>query len=723
MEILGSLLQGDTAILVFILICFVALMVMFYKVARGLDEVSKALDSQRDEEMKVIAVQVRENLALLVRYQREANKTLEALAASGAVGGARTSEPRTTPSEHETPPVSPLREQAGPKRAVAAAAAGLAASVAMAGVADTSGGEEAPDEGVSFDLEPGLVEPEAAVLDSDADGDELDDFQVAPEPMEAEEPLTAALLGVEKDEHSFISLAEEGGEDEFDVSDLMDIEDESLGAPEVQEEDDDLLPEPEEMRFDEPEEDQGGDADLPHLDEQLTVDSISFSREQEERLAEGTEPEEDLDLGFDEATEVEEESRTQGLAGDEDLVFSDSLGLVPDVDDLSDDTGPQLESLTFSPSDEEVDVHPASGLQQTSPMDETLLEAMDEEIGLPDEEIVLLESGDVEEDDSLLLAAEDIHEEITTLPDDESDITIDRLDPHRPSEFSLQSETEADAAEELEEPHEQHIDFGPEDDDQDLDMLIEDLVDVHEDDAHPDDDSPALETELVLDDEEDEPETVLDIPVAQGTLRPEAPTVISMDDEEEDDLGETLSLEDFETILEDRGPETASRARETETDEDILEITAEDDDIDLDVVHFGVGQEEQGDFDQPLLDETVPDISVSEFAPDVGRGLKQSGQEQARDDDVSFDLGDLDLLLEDNLEEPAPGRKQVSGERSEKPPMQFSAEDMDLDFDYEPEPPPARDNPVSPSGKDARQTAKDEDDFIDFIIDDEEEGR
>lgn len=721
-------MQGDTAILVFILICFVALMVMFYKVARGLDEVSNALDSQQDEEMKVIAIQVRENLALLVRYQREANKALEALVASGVVGGAQTSEPRTTPPEPEKALVSPQQEHAVPKRAIAAAAAGLAAGaaagVAMAGLAEKPGGEEAPDEDVSFDLERGLLEPEVAVRDSDAYGEDLDDFQVAPEPVEAEEPLTAALLGAEQDERSFISLAEDSADDEFDVSDLMDIEDESFGAPKALEEEDDLLSDADDAGFEETEEDHGGDEDLLLLDEQLSDDSIGFFQEQEERPAKVSEPEDDLDLGLDEATEVEEESRTHGVVGDEDLVFSDSLGLVLDVDDLSDDVEPQLEGLIFSRSHEEVDVLPAPEQQRTSPMDETLLEAMDEEIGLPEEDIVLLEYGDVEDDDSMLLATEDIHEEITTLPDDESDITIDRQDIHRPREFSLQPDTDFDAVEEPEEPHEQHIDFGPEDDDQDLDMLIEDLVDVHEDDSHPDDDSPALETELVLDDEDDEPETILDIPVARGVLRPDAPTVISMDDEV-DDLGQTLSLEDFETILEEGASQAASMAPETETDDDdLLEITAEDDDLDLDMVGFGGGHEEQGDYDQPLLDETVPDISVLDFAPDVGKGVKQSGLEQAQDsDEVSFDLGDLDLLLEDSVDEPAPARKHVSGEGVDKLPLQLSAEDMELDFGYEPESPPAQAKVASPAGKNVRQTAKDEDDFIDFIIDNDEEER
>ncbi len=731
MEILGSFLQGDTAILVFILICFVALMVMFYKVARGLDEVSKALDSQQDEEMKVIAVQVRENLALLVRYQREANKALEALVASGAGGGAQASEPKTTPPESEAAPIFRQPQQAVPKRAVAAAAAGLAAGaaagVAMAGLAAKPGGEEAPDEDVSFDLEAGLIESEAAVLDSDAFEEDLDDFQVAPEPVEAEEPLTAALLGAEKDEHSFISLAEDSADDELDLSDLMDIEDESFGAPKALHEEDDLLPDAEDAELEAAGDDHGGDEDLLLLDEQLSDDSISFFQEREERPAKVTEPEDDLDLGFDEATEGEEESRTHGLVDDEDLVFSDSLGLVPDVDDLSDDVEPQLEGMIFTRRHEEVDVLPAPEQQRTSTMDETLLEAMDEEIGLPEEHIVLLESDYMEEDDSMRLAARDIHEEITTLPDDESDITIDHLDPHRPREFSLQPEADFDAVEEPEEPHEQHIDFGPEDDDQDLDMLIEDLVDVHEDDSHPDDDSPALETELVLDDEDDEPETILDIPVARGVLRPDAPTVISMDDEgddEGDDLGETLSLEDFETILEEGAPKAASMAPDTEIDDDdLLEITAEDDDLDLDLTGFGGGHEEQGDYDQPLLDETVPDISVLDFASDVGKGVKQSDPEHAQDDDISFDLGDLDLLLEDSAEEPAPARKQGSGERAEKPPLQFSAEDLDLDFGYEPEPPPAQSKVASPAGKDVRQAAKDEDDFIDFIIDDDGEER
>lgn len=730
MEILGSYLQGDTAILVFILICFVALMVMFYKVARGLDEVSKALDSQQDEEMKVIAVQVRENLALLVRYQREANKALEALVASGAAGGARTSEPKTTTPESEKALFSSRQDHVVPKRAVAAAglAVGAAAGVAMAGLAAKPGSEEASDEDVSFDLEPGLMEPEAAVRDSDAYGEDLDDFQVASEPAEAEEPLTAALLGEENDKRSFISLAEDNADDELDVSDLMDIEDESFGAPTTLEEEGDLLPHTEDAGFEEAEEDHGGDEDLLLLDEQLSDDSISFFQEREERPAKVSEPQDDLDLGLDEATGVEDAVRTYGVTGEEDLVFSDSLGLVPDVDDLSDDVEPQLEGLMGARSHEEVDVLPAPEQQRTSPMDETLLEAMDEEIGLPEEDIVLLESGDVEDDDSMLLAARDIHEEITTLPDDESDITIDRQGIHGPREFSLQPDTDFDRVEEPEEPHEQHIDFGPEDDDQDLDMLIEDLVDVHEDDSHPDDDSPALETELVLDDEDDEPETILDIPVARGVLRPDAPTVISMDDGgdgEEDDLGQTLSLEDFETILEEGAPAAVSMGPETEgDDDDLLEITAEDDELDLDLAGFGGGNEEQGDYDQPLLDETVPDISVLDFAPNAGKGSKQSGLEQTQDvGEVSFDLGDLDLLLEDSADEPAPPRKQIPGERADKPPLQFSAEDLDLDFGYEPEPPPAQAKVVSPGGKDPRHTAKDEDDFIDFIIDDDEDGR
>ncbi len=721
MEILGSFVQGDTAILVFILICFVAFMVMFYRVTRGLDAVSRALDSQRDEEMKVIAIQVRENLALLVRYQREANKALEALTAAGTEHLPQDVEPGSAPirKREEIAAPKPL-DRAEPKRAVVAAAAGLAAGavagVAMAELSDKAVIEEEPEADVSFDLDQG---PEASEPISRMAGEPLGDFQIRVDPSEAMAPKEApavALHEVEEEAQSFISLDDVAEGDELDVADLMDIED-TFGAPEVSE-----IADTRPHEVQQAETGDSGDADLLLLDEQLD-DSVDFFRQQPQvRADEALAREDEIDLGLEELAEPVVSAPVAGRDRDEDLVFSDSLGLVPDLEDIPDETGPEEERQAFSFGHEEVDVLAGPLEPAVSSMDETMLEALDmEEVGLPEEDIVLLDADAAEEDDSILLGEDDIHHEITIQPDDESDITIDHLDPNRPSEFSLEQETEVETVDEQEEPGEQHIDFGPDDDDHDLDLLIENLVDVHEVDSQPDDDMPALETELVLDDEEEEPETVLDIPMVQDMTRPEAPKVISMEDEE-DDLGQTLSMEDFEAILEESAGGKGQAVSETQiADEDLLVITEDEDDFELEGVDFGGGAADRGRYDEPVLDETVPDLSVSEFSPLKVKGVDEVGKQEDADEE-SFDLGDLDLLLEDSEVQPLPARKSMPEQRAERPPLQFSTEDMELDFDYSPEP-PVKAGAASPKARDLQQTAEDEDDFIDFIIDDDEEER
>ncbi len=910
MEFLGSILQGDTAILVFILICFVALMVMFYRVARGLDEISKELQSQRDDELKIIAVQSREHLALMVRYQREAIKILETLSQSVPV------EPRpASKAEAVTQPAPAGAAIQAPEppspRADATAATSVAAGVA-AGVAVVAMGEA-----LAEDADAGVEMPDLDIVE------ELPASSVVETPVEegfAEADYDISMEDEEEAEDAFISLDDEGDSD-MDVSDLMDVEEDTSTAPVVEDEDalliEDLLdaeadieePSPaaeieeeegvalEPDRFDlskeEPEfleeiediiespalvstEEEEGDLELGQFDlemggaEEVEEAALDISTDEQGDLELGQfdlemgEPEEpefeetveqsaldaavdeeelDLDLRMEEPEEIEpvappvveekgldlgqfdlemgepeeelvpreddevafdldfgaEESEypTEELEAEEplllsdvmeeeapevdelevlepesdlsdtaedfemelrpsidegashsgvefkpdDSVFSDSLGLVPEVDDL-DETARDEELLGFTVEDRPVSPMPS--------MDDTMFEALNDELpggpgrdapsGVMDQEFSLLDEGEV--DEGPLFTEQDdlfVDEEVTL--EDEADITSELPGAHQLSEFSLEDDVEFA---ETDEPDEQHVDFGPEDDDQELDLLIENLVDVSDDESQPDDELPEFETELILDDEE-EPETMLDIPENRPQPRQEMPDVISMDDEDEDsDLAATLSMEDFDAIMGDTPGGALGTAAPFDVsapdpdfiddDEDLLVIMEEDEDGDLSFEDLPPGTHtvDSGELRKTRnMNETIQDLTLNspEEASAIAGEVDFNITQETDAEDDSFSLGDLDLLLEDDdvpQQAPPKAPKPAARPRDEVDSLQLSDDDIEIDFDLGPQEPSQPAKSAAPASKkpmDWQQTVADEEDLIDFIIDDDEDKR
>ncbi len=214
MEILGAMLQGYNPILLFILICFAALLVMFYRVLRSLDDVIRVLHPEQDS-LQEHVTQIRDQLVLLVRSQAETTATLQRLAEAERSLPPRVeapAAPRPAPQvwDESPPPAAPTRggfESAPPSAAVGVAAGVVAGAATAAAMAAPTLAEPEPEATLHLD------EEEVFTLDWSSDTAEETAPQqerellfepVYEEPAEAPEPEAEAedlLLLSDEDDH------------------------------------------------------------------------------------------------------------------------------------------------------------------------------------------------------------------------------------------------------------------------------------------------------------------------------------------------------------------------------------------------------------------------------------------------------------------------------------------------------------------------------------------
>lgn len=90
-----TMLQGYTPLMLFVLLCLLALLIMFYRTLRGLDELLARLRSER-ENMGEQLFTMNLRLEDLVRIQSESARTLRLL--SGEPIASRPAEPSPEPS-------------------------------------------------------------------------------------------------------------------------------------------------------------------------------------------------------------------------------------------------------------------------------------------------------------------------------------------------------------------------------------------------------------------------------------------------------------------------------------------------------------------------------------------------------------------------------------------------------------------------------------------------
>lgn len=784
MEILGSLLEGYTPILLFILICFAALLVMFYRVVRSLDDVIRAVSQDRDA-LQDSVLQIRDQVGLLIQHQADANAALQKI----VVGGVRQATPVSAYEEETYPPGQAVQVEA-PQHggAYTSAVAGGAALGVAAGVA-AQHDFETPSF-VEEDYESVVEEPEFDEY-APLSGLEMDDVFPPPEPPEepsVSEPSAEVSTADDEDIDIDFSLddvivtgkeAPEPGVDDFDVEeDVPEIEPVSLQEEEVAVSDDFLMsPEMEEEQAsvaepvaapaageEEPElEFALDDLDLVSVESQtlteseidelelsLTSDDESIETEvrdegapaplREAESGASVADEEDvllLDAPFDagqivseapssagkerfepgvtdefsltseeladieelatpvEAAEVEQEETAADflLSDDDELreepqsrmggvdkdLFADSMGIVPEMPET-----PEIEEgRDFHFSNTEGEGIPLEAMD--AGMDETMIEAMKRDVNL---DVALAED------------EEEIHFDTSedtggwADKDDLGDISIGADREEAASRFS--------ADEEDEEPQEQHVDFAKiDEEDQDLDLLIENLSEVDMDlaldeETHPDDEAPDFETELVLE-EDDEPETELDLGRFQRPERSAPPQVISMDDEDDfslDDLGVMLEQDTGDTSpmsgqpvagQEDR---IAPAAHIEAEDEGGLELLLDDADEDVD----------------DIMSETMSGPKSRSVGKDAGG---TAGASSVVDDDgleaLNLDGFDLSLDLGDGQDSSQGGSTGKDAELDAF--LSLGDDDLDITIDY-----PKK-----------RGTKSTDDDDIVFIVEEDDE--
>lgn len=444
----------------------------------------------------------------------------------------------------------------------------------------------------------------------------------------------------------------------------------------------------------------------------------------------GIEVDEDEAIVFDTAAPEDD----LPVAAEEDMATGPTtldLGMAGDLEEELEDADAMVDFEMAAPPEEAR----SQPMEAFNGMDADALDAMNQDVDVDfdeDEEEIdldadLHESGD--SSDFNLFGDEAQGEDIT--PEDEADISLGAALAEE-DEFTLSDD----------EPTEQHVDITDADaQDQHLDVLIEDLMDVEEDHAQPDDDLPVFDTEIVLDEEEDdEPETILDLS-SQRPMRQAPPSVISMDEDEDEDEGElnfSLAEDDDEDIPDipdipnvaggmtdkleaEDGEEELSFSQVDEEEEAVLNFNAPDLE-DMESLQEVDDADDGGDADQELslsfedddfaiipeedtgddLDQTMPDLS-----PMMGGGARNLGG-----GGEDLDLTDLDIVIEPGGDMDAPEADQGDAPRDVlAAALEFEDEDA----------PAQRRMPRKDAGATPRKPPQDDDFDIDFVLDDEDD--
>ncbi len=499
---------------------------------------------------------------------------------------------------------------------------------------DTEDDEAPVDDAVDEDLELSLADDDDVELVPEADAeatveepapvvemdDSLDDLDLTgglDDLLDDDEPE----VETEEPEDVELSLADDL---DLDISDDAGVEaaTESVEAPPVMEQDED-------------------DLDLGGLDDLLEdVEEPVDAAPADEELSLDDDLELDLDLSEEPAAEADE------------LSLDDDLEL-----DLADDAGPEADDLSLEEDlvldfDDEPQAEPELAVEPAgSEVDRDEFDLSDFESLLGDDEAQPEPVGDQDEDFEItdldgLLDEADSEE----APDVEAgDLSIDDdLELSLDDELSLEVDDDAPAATE---------EAPAEEDDFDLSMLDSDMLD---DEVEEEQEVPADDTELSLDDDMD---LVLDdAPEAQATAG----------DTSEADLGDIEDL-DFELDAEFEDKPIFKGDAAEEDEELVLEEASPDDATDEEI--------DLTDIEKMLEDDTiVPD--VEEATERVELDLESEGAEIWSDElgddlglgsDDEIDLGEIEDAIDAADQE---GDDDAFGDGDD---------DLDLDLDLEPE--------------------------------------
>lgn len=428
MEFLESLLQGYTPILLFILICFAALLIMFYRVVRSLDDVVRAVTQDREAAHDTVK-EIRNLLEILVHRQ-----------ADGASPGGAQPQARVPGERSGHAPEPPFPSEPSPFDVAVAGGVGAAAGAATLAAGalskdeslppptfEDSGDQEAEDAQDSPDLN-------EAVTNTRFGFGQLD--EIAPPPGPASFPEQSASTPDE----------EEDSEPEFEMGQSPFREE--IGGGEADEEIDDETDDELSFSLDDGEDDALSfsldDDDVSSQAVSATVPEAGIEMEEIEEL-----PDVD-DVAVAEVREQEEPDVSLSGEDDDDLVFSldeeeEGEGGVLDAAAVPGEAeGEELPELDFSLDAPDVAEEPVAAAQEaTAPVAEDVDEAEDDglffslddekgdeaqafpeepSVSSPDEDDILLLDEPLEEDPNISASVPEAREQSSVAPELDADL-------------------------------------------------------------------------------------------------------------------------------------------------------------------------------------------------------------------------------------------------------------------------------------------------------------
>ncbi len=634
MDFFNHLMSGYTPILIFIFLCFAALMIFFIKLSRNLEELIRIARYDRTALLDQLAV-MQNSLEDLVRYQSDTYNFFQGLYQDDTstpieeseqpylVSEEAYAEPEDLAFSEEPYAAAPDQTSDSGVTAAGAAFAGAAAGLAAGTLIDEQG-QETTD--TAFDAVPDLselVDDDVAFPDS---GDSaIEDFSdeefdltlgdtIPPAAADAAADISDATYESMAEEtmefndtdyaHYSSALAEKQAKEDFSITpELDDLMDEQEDVIAVTDEDssfdaeNDLVLEGMDLDFspDEGDEEEAGLADFT-----LDLDSPSIQEtdlQKQDFLLDETE-----DLGDDDLLIETEEAETITDAPDESVL------------DLS------LDSVETDDEDEELDFSLGDdGSAEIPEQPETFQDAVPE-LNFHEEPESEISMALEEEDDSIYLLDEPLTtDEETAQPDDLQ-------------EFELSGVAEPSA---------------PPSPDEELDMdLFNDTI--REPAPHEVASDDSLDGDIVMDFplEEETPEFDTEFDVEPQHIDLD----FQLEDESESDQGVVLHTDEQEFTLDDDENDDVIISEDDDVDEDDSDLDLLVDNL-LDVpedVNLDVDSEDIPDFetaiviedddDEPLVEEPV--IAVS----------NTSASDTEEMDLLPADLSDDDLLLDEAAE-------------------------------------------------------------------------
>ncbi len=202
-----SLLQGSTLLMLFIFLCFAALLVMFFRLMRTLDETTRSMQAERRSlldhfsvmkgQLETLVRTQETQVAIMRSWETQAQNELftvpEAAPAPGSMSTAASAGYRHEPSET---PLGPDYTGAG----LAAAAAGLAAA-AVSATASQSQPTIAPQAGIpTSDDADILLSPDSLFPPEPESSSSPDQFLIQPEDINLSETMELSGFDISEDD-------------------------------------------------------------------------------------------------------------------------------------------------------------------------------------------------------------------------------------------------------------------------------------------------------------------------------------------------------------------------------------------------------------------------------------------------------------------------------------------------------------------------------------------